>query len=154
MNDHERLWHRLQRVVRSLVRGALADDAVQEVWVRCTEKGLGPDTAFVVLKHMTIDVLRREHRHEGEELDGRTEPPVPEHGYTEVAQSVHEALDRAELSAWETTVVIRRYWWGETPLQIAMLTGASVDGVNETLTRALAKVGRVLAEGEGGADAR
>jgi len=139
--ETDELMSRVTRATKALVRGALAEDVAQEVWMRCTVHGYGPEVPFVVLKHMIVDELRKERRYEGPRF-GEVEIELPER--VDEAESerckVHEAIDQAELSWLETKVVMLRFWWGLPVAEIALQCKQTVEATAIAMGTAMFKI--------------
>jgi len=137
---------RIAQCVRSCVRGELAEDVIQELWLWAWAVGRTPETlSFVELKHRAWDMLRRERRHEHEGLDavGDAEAKAEDEAAA-VAASLHDVLDEAELTEPEKYVLVRRYWFGDGLQDIAMKTGMTRDVLAALEQKALATVGCAL----------
>jgi len=141
---------RIAKVVRSCVRGELAEDATQELWLWAWFSGRSAEElTFVELKHRAWDVLRRERRHKHEGLDvvgdraasdseSEDEPAVAR------ASTLHDVLDEAELTEPQKYVLVRRYWFGDGVGDVATRTGTTREAVAELERQALATVGCAL----------
>ena len=148
MTDALALYKRITTVVRSLVRGdAMIDDVVQELWLWAWRRGVEATTlTYVELKHRAWDVLRRERRHEHEDLTAARDVAVAEGPETsEDAQRLCEVLDgEIDLSILEQTVLIRRYWFGDSIKSTAERIGQSPEVVALAEARALARIAQEL----------
>ena len=156
--EHLAMLQRLKAVVRSLKVGEVWEDVVHEVWIECQRRGVRHDAPFVTLKHMTIDVLRKEraHRHErlereehraarggsssssGDEIAARDVRP------REDDAEVRRLLVAAELGRREIEVVQLRWWSGMSIAETAREMESSERAVRELEESILARLRQTM----------
>ena len=142
---------RIAKVVRSCVRGELAEDVIQELWLWAWSTGKTAEMlTFIELKHRAWDILRCEWKHEHARLEAIAEHVVPtddaraDDARAVDASAVHDVLNEAELSGAEKYILARRYWFEDSLGDIVMKTGLPRDQVVQLEQQALATVGCAL----------
>ena len=142
------LRKRITTVVRGLVRGdAMIDDVVQELWLWTWRHGVTEPT-YIELKHHAWDVLRRERRHEHEELSAARDvaaPRAPDNARCDQLQDVLEqGQGQGSLTRFQEMVLLRRYWFGDNVQEIAIRTGRDTEEVTAAEQTALAMIAQEL----------
>lgn len=138
---------RIAKVVQACVRGELAEDVIQELWLWAWETKRSVDTlTFVELKHRIWDILRCERRHEHEGLDVVKERTVAvgDEAAEGRASTLHDVLDEAGLTEQQKYVLVRRYWFGDGVRDVATKTRLTREAVAELEQTALVTVGCAL----------
>jgi RNA polymerase sigma factor (sigma-70 family) len=129
------------RAARACVRGSLAEDVAQELWLVAWQRlrdGL-PEMSFVEMKHRAWDMLRRERRHEHESEEKARGVAAAEVSSSSVT-GLCDVLEAIELTAAEQLVLIRRYWFGDHAKAIAERSGTTAEDVTATEHQALKKI--------------
>ena len=138
------LYNRIRQVVRGLVRGELAEDVTQDVWIKVQAKGLNTSVPYVTLKHMTYDAMRVYARREMGSTEGRDETAVTPPGCTQ--SNIREMITLAGLTPSETRAILGRYWLDKTeqelavelrlsPLDMKLMCRSALRKIEETIGR-------------------
>ena len=147
----------VQELAYKLVRDpSLADDIVQETWVAALSERSEPVHSTrawlaMVVKRLVWQRYRSESRRRSrEEFTARSEATAST-GEIFERVSAHKQVVEAVTSLPETyrTVLLRRYFEGETPTEIAKAQGVPISTVKTRLQRGLARLREELDENNG-----
>jgi len=142
--DALELRKRIAVAVRSCVRGDV-DDVVQELWLWAWRRGKSAETvSYIELKHRAWDVLRAVRKHEHEDIAQAREAEAAEGGLDARCEQLHDVLEQGTLSTFQETVLLRRYWFGDSVQDTATRTGRRVEEVVDAEQTALATIAQEL----------
>jgi len=148
----------LRELALSLVRDpSAADDLVQETWVAALAERSAPvrsSRAFLatVVRRLAWQRLRHEGRRKGREEDVARGEATPSTDDLVERMSAHRSVVEAvmELPEHYRTVILRRYFEGEMPQEIARHLGIPISTVKTRLSRGLDRLREELDKAFGG----
>lgn len=148
----------LRELALTLVRDpSVADDLVQETWVAALAERSAPvrsSRAFLatVVRRLAWQRLRREGRRKGREEDAARAEATPSTDDLVERMSAHHSVVEAvmELPEHYRAVILRRYFEGEMPQEIARHLDIPISTVKTRLSRGLARLREELDKAFGG----